>query len=93
MFGEIFTPNKPGTSSCRFQVNRTHLELDEVKFSSTRVHQSVKVLVACELRLDESTDVSLEKETNIYLNLKDVLQFQNFTFSDGGITQYVLSAC
>lgn len=52
-------------------MNRTHLDLDEVKLSSTRVHQSVEVLVAGELRLDERTDVSLDRKTSTQLNLKD----------------------
>lgn len=44
-----------------FIVHLIYLELHEVKLCSTRVHESVEVLVAGELRLDQATDVSLEK--------------------------------
>lgn len=44
-----------------FIVHLIYLEFHEVKLCSTRVHESVEVLVAGELRLDQATDVSLEK--------------------------------
>lgn len=42
---------------------RTYLPLKEVKFRGTRVHQSVKVLVAHELWLDQRADVSLQQRS------------------------------
>lgn len=51
------------TVSAKSTSNPTHLVLDEVELSGTRVHQRVEVLVAGELGLDESTDVSLRQET------------------------------
>lgn len=44
---------------------KTNLRLHEVEFCSTCVHQSVEVLVARELRFDQSTNVSLKKDNNI----------------------------
>lgn len=51
------------TVSAKSTTNPTHLVLDEVELSGTRVHQRVEVLVAGELGLDESTDVSLRQDT------------------------------
>lgn len=53
----------------QFQLNPTHLVLDEVELSGTRVHQRVEVLVAGELGLDESTDVSLRQETVDFIKM------------------------
>lgn len=57
----------------------TYLQLNEVKFGSTRVHQRVEVLVARELRLDQCTDVSLKKNADmLQICLQNILYLHEF---------------
>lgn len=44
---------------------QTYLQLDEVELGGAGVHQRVEVLVAGELRLDESADVGLRHTTAV----------------------------